>query len=272
MKRFFVAFLLALSCVYAQAQSQDCVSMMRRALEVTDFNQSIDDAVEQLNSESFLQQVSGGGSTDATFMKIFLPIMQKHFNAQALKKDLEDRMIAHCNPQQMELTLQHLQSPVVVQMMRLDAEARTPEGKQKLQRYMRAIKVAPPSDTRMSQIQAFDERVGVTAFALDAMIATTRGLMTGMGAPAEVLSELDSIRATYKFQIQSTMLLALSSAYRSVGAADLDAFAKELTSQPLKGFYDQARKAFVVMIESRCTEIGKDMKAAMEANQKQGGL
>lgn len=245
--------------------------MMRRALEVTDFNQSIDDAVEQLNSESFLQQVSGG-STDATFMKIFLPIMQKHFNAQALKKDLEDRMIAHCNPQLMELTLQHLQSPVVVQMMRLDAEARTPEGKQKLQRYMRAIKVAPPSDTRMSQIQAFDERVGITAFALDGMIATTRGLMTGMGAPEEVLSQLDSGRATYKSQIQSTMLLALSSAYRSVGAADLDAFAKELTSQPLKEFYDQARKTFVGMIEARCTAIGKDFKAAMETKQKQDGL
>ena len=271
MKRFFVVFLLALSCVYARAQSQDCASMMRRALEVTDFNQSIDDAVEQLNSESFLQQVSGG-STDATFMKVFLPIMQKYFNAQALKKDLEDRMIAHCKPQQMELTLQHLQSPVVVQMMRLDAEARTPEGKQKLQRYMRAIKVAPPSDTRMSQIQAFDERVGITAFALDGMIATTRGLMTGMGAPAEVLSQLESSRATYKFQIQTTMLLALSSAYRSVGAADLDAFAKELTSQPLKGFYDQARKTFVWMIEARCTAIGKDFKAAMETKQKQDGL
>lgn len=130
MKRFFVVFLLALSCVCAQAQSQDCASMMRRALEVTDFNQSIDGAVEQLNSESFLQQVSGG-STDATFMKVFLPIMQKYFNAQALKKDLEDRMISHCNPQQMELTLQHLQSPVVVQMMRLDAEARTPRRETK---------------------------------------------------------------------------------------------------------------------------------------------
>jgi hypothetical protein len=267
MRRIFVAILLASSCIYGRAQSQDCASMMQQALEITEFNQSIDDAIEMMNSDAFMRQ-AGGGKGDVEVINVVRPILQKNFNAQSLKKELQDRMAAHCNSQQMALVLQELQSPVVAQMMRLDAEARTPEGKQKLQRYARAIQVAPPSDTRLSMIQAFDERAGITAFAMDSMIAATRGMMVGSGAPAEAFSQIDLHRAEIKTQIQNSILLALSSAYRNVGQADLEAFGKELSTQPLKGFYDQARKAFVAMTEARCTAIGKELRASMEARQK----
>jgi hypothetical protein len=267
MRRLFVAILLALSCVYGQAQSQDCASMMRQALEITDFNQPIDALAEQFNSEAFMQQAAGGNQ-DPEFTKVFLPIVQKHFNAQEMKKELEGRMTDHCNSQQMALTLQQLQSPIMTQMLRLDAEAKTPEGKQRLQRYIRAMKVAPPSDTRVSQLQAFDERTGITTFAMDSMVAAMRGMMTGAGAPTEVISQIDSRRAELKVQFQNNLLPAMASAYRNVSAADLEAYAKELNTQPLKGFYDQGHKAFVVMAETRCTAIGKDLKAAMLAKQK----
>jgi hypothetical protein len=117
-------------------------------------------------------------------------------------------------------------------------------------------------------IQAFDERVGISAFAMDSMIAATRGMMVGAGAPPEVLSQIDMHRAEIKTQIQNGILLALSSAYRNVGRADLEAFAKELSTPPLKGFYDQARKAFVGMTEARCTAIGKELRVTLEARQK----
>jgi hypothetical protein len=267
MRYFFALILLASSCVSVRAQSPDCASMMEQALEITEFNQSIDDMMELINSEAFMRQATGG-KDDGEVMKVVRPILQKNFNPQSMKKELQDRMTAHCNPQQMTLVLQELQSPIVEQMIRLDADARTPEGKQKLQRYTRAIQVAPPSDTRLSLIQAFDERVGISAFAMDSMIAATRGMMVGAGAPPEVLPQIDMHRAEIKTQIQNGILLALSSAYRNVGRADLEAFAKELSTQPLKGFYDQARKAFVGMTEARCTAIGKELKVTLEARQK----
>ncbi len=267
MRHFLLVLLLASSCVSVRAQAPDCASMMQQALETTEFNQSIDDMMEMMTSEEFMRQAMGGKG-DIEVMNVVRPILRKHFDGPSMKKELQDRMTTHCNPQQMTLVLQELQSPVVAQMIRLDAEARTPEGKQKLQRYARAMQVAPPSETRLSMIQAFDERAGVTAFAMDSMIAATRGMMAGAGAPPEVLSQFDTHRAEIKARIQNSILLALSSAYRNVGRADLEAFAKELSTPPLKGFYDQARKAFVGMTEARCTAIGKELKVTMEARQK----
>jgi hypothetical protein len=211
-----------------------------------------------------MRQILGGKNDAAQGVTDMVKrIMQKEFNAQTMKKELQGRLVSHCKPEQMSLALQELQTPFIADMLNLEAASNTPAGKLKLQRYMKAMLIAPPSDARMSAIQAFDEMVGFTEFETETLIAITRGMMTGLAAPPEIIAQMGEHRSEIKAQAQNAVLLSLSCTYRTVSRADLERYAKAWSSQPLKGFNDAIKKSFMEMMEDRARAMGEDMKTQM---------
>ncbi|MBZ5506899.1 MAG: hypothetical protein LAO78_15700 [Acidobacteriia bacterium] len=266
MKHSFGFLFLLLTCGLASAQTTDCAALTHQALELSGFNQSIDHLMDVISSDSFMNQIRGRESAEE-FISIFRPIMLKEFNADLLRKEIQQRMVARCNPEEMALTVQRLQEPLVAKMLVLEAATNTAEGQQKLKRYVRIASTVPPTDDRIEALDAVDASVGISDYATDTFMAMMRGIMTGAGAPPEILARLESQRKELKTEMQNNIELSMSVTYHGVTRPELQQYAKELGSQPLKGFYTQVSKSFVEIVEERSRLIGQDLKKAMVARQ-----
>src|SRR5262249_10307673 len=264
MKASLASVFLLLASAAGFAQTGDCAALTRQALEISGFNQSLDQVSEEMNSDAFGSQLAGAGGNSGQFATVFKPIVQKHLDSQLMRKDLEMRLVAHCNLDQMTRTVERLKSPLVARMLVMEAAANSPEGREKAERYAKVVSLAPPPDSRIDAVEAIDSSAGVTDMTVNTMIAVTRGMMEGAGLP-ELAGAMEPHRQEIKAQMHKEVQISLLSTYRSATTPDLLLYAKELGSEPLKSFYRQASKALSEMVEARAHAIGEDLKPALTA-------
>jgi hypothetical protein len=263
MKRCSVVLFLLLACAYLPAQTTDCATLTHQALELSGFNQAIDHLTAIMASDDFMQQFRGKESADE-FISIFKPIVMKHFDPVSLRQDMQSRVAARCNAAQMAQTVARLQSPFVAKMLALEAATNTPEGQEKLKRYINIAKTAPPTDDRMEALDALDSSYGASDFVTDMVMAVTRGMLTGVGAPADVITQFQTHRKDLKAQMQNNVELSMSVTYHGVTRPELLQYASALGAPPLKGFYALVNRSFVELVEERSLAIGQDLKKLMD--------
>jgi hypothetical protein len=262
MTRSFRLLFLFLACGFASAQTSSCSVLTHQALELSGFNQSLDQMAAIMGSDQFMQQIRGRESLEQ-FAAIYVPIVQKEFNAGLLRHEMESRMAAHCDVEQMTQTVQRLQAPFVARMLALETASSTPEGHEKIQRYIKIAQINPPTDDRMDALDALDAAAGSSDLVTDFTLAYLSGMMTGLGAPPEVVDQLQSRRHELKAQMQNNIALSMSVTYHGVTRLDLQQYAKELSAPPLKKFYGQLSKTFVEITQERARAIGEDLKKAV---------
>ena len=266
MKRSLLALLLLTACAYAPAQTPDCASLTRQALELSGFDQYVERLSTTFASEEFMQQFRGRESVEQ-FIAIFRPILLKEFNPAVLRREMHERVTAHCNAEQMALTVERLQTPLQAKMLALEAATNTPEGQVRLQRYINIAKTAPPTDDRMEALDAIDASLGISDFVTDTVIAMTRGMMTGLAAPPDVITQFEAHRRDLKLQMQNNLELTMSVTYHGVTRPELLQYAHELGAPPLKGFYTLVNKTFIGIVEEHAQAVGQDLKKTMPAHQ-----
>jgi hypothetical protein len=256
-----IAFLL-LACGATLAQTDDCASLTHQALDLSGFNQTIDYLTSALVSDEFMQQMRGKMDSDQ-FLAIMKPVLEKEFSSAILRRELQTRVAASCNPAQMKQTVERLQTPFIARMLALEAATNTTEGRAKLQRYINIAQTVPPTDDRMDALDALDSSAGTSDFVTDFELAMFTGLLTGAGAPQEVITQVQGRRNDIKRQRQNYVELGMSVTYHGVTRPELLQYAHELSSEPLKGFYLRVRKAFVAIVEERSRAMGQDLKKAL---------
>jgi hypothetical protein len=270
MNRSVVLLLVLLACGLASAQTSDCGELTHQALELSGFNESLDHMAEIMASDQFMQQVRGRDSLEE-FAAIFTPIIKKEFNATLLRQEMQSRMAAHCNLEQMTQTVQRLQSPFVARMLALEAEGNKPEGQAKIQKYIKIAQMNPPTEDRIDALDAIDASSGSSDLVTDFTLAFLTGMMTGVGAPPDVVEQLRAHRKDLKAQMQNNIELSMSVTYHGVSRVDLQQYAKELASPALKTFYAQVSRTFVEITQERAQEIGQDLKKATTAERASRG-
>src|ERR1051326_363288 len=193
MKRSLLALLLLTACAYAPAQTLDCASLTRQALELSGFDQYVERLSGTFASDNFMQQFRGRQSAE-DFIAMFRPILLKEFNPALLRREMHERVTARCNAEQMALTVERLQTPFQARMLALEAATSAPEGQERLQKYINIAKTAPPTEDRIEALDAIDASLGISDFVTDTVMAMTRGMMAGLGAPAEVMTQFEARR------------------------------------------------------------------------------
>ena len=113
MKRLAVVLLLFITCGLMSAQTPECVSLTHQALEVSGFTQSIDEMTQLMSSEEFLKRTLVGREVPPELMEAFKPLLQKNFNGEVMRKELESSLAAGCNPEQLTQAVQRMQTPLV---------------------------------------------------------------------------------------------------------------------------------------------------------------
>jgi len=262
MKRSVALLFVFLMCGLVSAQTSDCGVLTHQALELSGFNQSLDRMAEIMSSDQFMQRMRGRESME-DFAAIFRPIVMKEFNATLLRQEMQSRMAAHCNLEQMTQTVQRLQDPFIARMLSLEAATSTPEGQEKIKRYVKMAQINPPTEDRIDALDAVDASAGSSDMVTDFSLAFITGIMTGVGAPPEVVEEVRSRRKELKAQMQNNIELSMSVTYHGVTRVDLQQYAKELGAPPLKTFYAQMSKTFVEITAERSRAIGQDLKKAI---------
>jgi hypothetical protein len=266
MKQSFVFLVVLFAGTFVSAQAADCAALTHQALELSGFNRSLDRMAEIMSSDQLMERIRGRESMEE-FVAIYRPIVIKEFNANVLRTEMQSRMAAHCNAEQMNQTIQRLQTPLVVRMITLEVAADTPEGQEKIKRYIKIAQINPPTDDRMDALDALDASAGSSDLVTDFSLAFVTGIMTGAGAPREVVEEVRSHRKELKARTQNSIELSLSVTYHGVTRIELQQYARELSAPPLKGFYEQLNKTFVEITAERSLAIGQDLKKAVAARQ-----
>jgi hypothetical protein len=213
-----------------------------------------------------MQQFRGRESSEE-FIAVFKPILLKEFNPALLRSEMQKRITARCNPEQMAQAVERLQTPLVARMLALEAAGNTPEGQEKLQRYINIAKTVPPTDDRIEALDALDASSGTSDFVTDTAMAVTRGMMVGLGAPPEVISQFEAHRKDLKMQMQNNVELSMSVTYHGVTRPELLQYAREVGAQPLKGFYTLINKTFTELVEERARAMGQDLKKTIPPRQ-----
>jgi hypothetical protein len=265
MKRCSVVLFLFLACAGLSAQTADCASLTHQALDLSGFNQSIDHLTAIMASDDFMQQFRGRESAEE-FLTVFKPILMKQFNPALLRQEMQSRVTSHCNAEQMAETVSRLQSPLVARMLALETATNTPEGQEKLKRYINIAKTVPPTDDRIEALDVVDASSGASDFATDTIMAVMRGMMTGVGAPPDVITQFQAHRKDLKAQMQTNTELSMSVIYHGVTRPELLQYAREVGAPPLKGFYALVNKSFVELIEERSLAIGQELKKTIVAH------
>jgi hypothetical protein len=255
-----------LACGLASAQTSECGALTHQALELSGFNQSLDRMAGIMSSDEFMQRIRGREPME-DFAALFRPIVMKEFNATLLRQEMQSRMAAHCNLEEMTQTVQRLQAPFVARMLSLEAATSTPEGQEKIKRYVKIAQINPPTDDRIDALDAVDASAGSSDMVTDFSLTFITGIMTGVGAPPEVVEEVRSRRKELKAHVQNNIELSMSVTYHGVTRVDLQQYARELGAPPLKTFYAQMSKTFVEITAERSRAIGQDLKKAIATRQ-----
>jgi hypothetical protein len=263
MKHLAVVLLLLITCALMSAQTPQCLSLTHQALKVSGFIQSIDDMTQLMSSEEFLQRTLVGREVPPELVGTFKSLVQKDFNGEVMRRELESSLAASCNPEQLNQAVQRMQTPLVARMIALEAATKTPEGQAKLKRYVNIAMTVPATDERIAALNALDDSAGASNFATDASLAMMRGMMTGVGAPPEAITQIQEHRNDVKTQMQNIMELSFQVTYHGVTRPELQQYAAELNAQPLKGFNDQIKKAFLTVMEEHSRALGQDLKKSI---------
>lgn len=263
MRRFWGLAFVVLASLAAVAQTPDCTALSRQALEISGENVELDALGQLLLSDDFLSQASGQSQASPEVMAVLKPIMQKNLDAASMKKDLLRRVAARCTPDKMTQAIQELQTPLVARMLQLEGARYTPEGMEKAKKYQRILEIAPPTDSQLDSADAFDQKAHVTDRTMDSLLAVTRGMLQGAGAPDEAIAELDSHKKEMKAQIQGGVLASIVVTYSGVSKADLMKYGDELASGPLNWYYSAVHQSLIEMLGDRSQAIGKDLKSAI---------
>lgn len=262
---YLLLAILAGGAMFGQSvfgQTSDCASLTHRALELSGFNQSLDQVSEVADSQSLRAQLSGTRH-DEEVAATLRPIIKKNLDGELLRKEVESRLAAHCSVEQMTRTIERLQSPLVARMLVLEAGANSPEGREKTLRYARVVSIAPPPDDRVDLVETLDVNSGETESATELTLSVIRGMWKGAGVDPQILAEMEQHTKELKAQVHRAFQIAMLATYRNATSADLQQYAKERGSEPLKGFYGQVNHVFEQVVEEQAETIGREMKTAM---------
>ena len=113
----------------------------------------------------------------------------------------------------------------------------------------------PPSDERIDALDAIDGNSGSSDLVTDFdHCRFLTGMMTGVGAPPDVVEQLRAHRKDMKAQMQNNVELSMSVTYHGVTRVDLQQYAKELASPAhRRRFYAQVSRTFVEITQERRT-------------------
>jgi len=265
MKVALAAVFIVLAGSVVLAQTGDCVALTHQALEISGVNRSMDSAAEFAGSDGFLAQFSGPDGQTKKFASDLKAIVVKHLNGDLLRKELEGRLVAHCNAEQTTRAIQEMQTPLVARMLALEAAANTPEGREKRQKYSRVLSIAPPPDERLDAVAELDASGDITGFNVNSVITIVHGITEGAEMNSDWAGGLDQYRRVLTEQMRKPVQIDLLSMYRTASVADLQQYAKELKSEPLKSFYDDVEKALLEVVDKQAQLIGHEMKATLDA-------
>jgi hypothetical protein len=248
MKRSFVVMVFLLASTFSSAQPADCAALTHQALELSGMNQSIEYLAASVDSDEFIQQVRGNSDSEE-FWTAFKRALRKEFTADLLRKELQNRVAAHCDVEQMRQTVERLQTPLQVKMLALEAATNA--------------RTISPTDERMEALDAIDASAGTSDFVTNFQLAMFSGFLTGAGAPEEIITQVKSHRKEIREQRQNYVELGMSVTYHGVTRPELLQYARELSAPPLKGFYAQVRKSFVEIVGERSIAIGQDLRKVL---------
>jgi hypothetical protein len=270
MRRWAVLLLMVAASILSWAQTPDCASLTEQAFEMSGMNRELDQATQRFASDDFWRQFNTGSQDGGKVAGIVQSALRKNFDGPSLKKDLLHRVLTRCSTEQMSQAIQEMQTPFVARMMHLEAAAYTPEGQERIQKYLRVMQIAPPPDWQLETADAFDQKAGMTSFSVDAIVAVQRGMMTGLGAPPEAIAELKDQRKLLKVQIENTVLASIILTYNGVSKSDLSKYGDELSSGPLKWYHDTVRKSFMEILAEHATTMGQEIKDAVLTSRASG--
>lgn len=263
MKTFVALALGLILSAPAVAQQGDCVALTHQALELSGLNQSIDGMTQMMNSEQFMQQVSRGQSGDFAKLK---PIIMKDFDGSIMHKALESRLLSQCDQAKMAGAVAAMKSPLVSRMLALEAEAGTPEGRARARHYARAIQIVPPPDDRLDAIAVLDDSAGSSDLAADAVIVVVGGMLSGAGDQSDAAENVARHRNDLKMSMRNALQVSMLCTYKNMSSAEILEYARQLRSGPLKAFYDQAKQAFLEVMEDRAKAAGADLRTVITAS------
>ncbi len=256
----FLATLFLLLCPHLllSAQTSDCNSLTRRALEQSGFFADIDSERAQLNSDETVSEFIQSWRLPADSGPLVQQALRKTFDPDAMKANVWRLVSANCKTDQMLKVLEQVGQPAVVRMTALENAAKTPDGAKTLIQYMRVHSQDVPSLPRMSTLQKLVNSFNLNQLYLRQVLAVQSGVAEGLGIPGA--AHMKSAQIGDNFSARLGTIPVMNAMYRSVSDEDLRDYVRVLTSEPVRTFYLNAMQAEASVRELQGKLLGEEIK------------
>jgi hypothetical protein len=252
-------FFLVTNSAFAQEQ---CGSIVHRVLEVYGGLDTLRSYPEQL-----LRQINGQLKRDQS-MTEEQKAKLSHGIAQSISVDrlingVETRLSTGCNPAEMEGLLKEMQAPLVQKMRGLEASAQTAEGSAKLDENLATIDKEPPSENRKRLIRELMDATDTTDITVSAILATTRGVVEGMGMPPADEEQVARMRQRIRDSTDAQMNRLMLAVYRDATDEELQRYVAFQQKPEFRKFNQQFSSAMIAGIGAEALSAGTTMRALL---------
>ncbi len=266
MRRHLLAFIFFAAGICA-AQST-CEQLVPKAMELYGTNDALRSFPAQMQSQINGQMSQDKSITEAERAKL-TDTITKSMDVNRLIKTVEQGMLVSCNPADLNKVIEDLNTPLLQKMRAFESATNTPEGAQKLQHTLTLDDVKSPPDERTTLIRRLMNTSGAADAMTDTVIATSRGMMEGVGAPPLKEEQIVDMRRQVEAMSYQQMNMLMTAIYHDASDADLSAYIKVMNSKAFQDFMMTMTKAMVKGMADEARFTGIALKKITDERQAQ---
>lgn len=234
----------------------------QEVLELSGFREQ----VEQIPALIQVQLQQRQNSLDPDVYAVVSRVLLESFRADSLYTTVVQRFAADADPERLNAVLEWLRSPLAQKMIRLEVEAGTPEGQQKLKDYAAALQGNPPAQIRLALVKRLDEATRTTELAIAtsaSMVGAMMGTLQAQLPPekrmdeAQVGKELSRMKAQLQAPMKNNTLVNFLFTYRSVSDEELTQYLSFWESETGRWFGRASSQAFLGAMAAASADAGK---------------
>jgi hypothetical protein len=255
---------LLLLCLAAPLVAQDqCEKLTHETLQAYGCLDALKNYPSQLQAQ-LSAQIGHDQSMNAAEKARFTDAIMKNISAERLAKNVETSMSTGCNPLDLTTVLADVKTPLVQKMRGFEAVLNTKEGAEQLRTYLASPAAQSATEKRKKLIGDLIAASDSTDALVETIIATSRGMMEGMGAPSPTAEQVAQMKQRVQGQADSQMQSTMLAVYRDATDDELEKYVSLQQSAPMKSFNQAFGKAVAKGMGMEAHAMGVVLKQLLE--------
>ncbi|HLK66181.1 MAG TPA: hypothetical protein VKU19_22255 [Bryobacteraceae bacterium] len=239
-----------------QAQAPDCPGLVDQVMQLSGATDLIN-SLPQVQTQ--MESVITNSELTAVERQRLRNILRGSFLPAKITSGVRERFVSSCDPENLQAVAKMMSTPLAVKMKKLEAYSLTPQGMREMGIFTNSLYKTPADPDRVALMDRLDDATGSSAFTVELVLATIRGMFTGAGHQLDAATEA-LVRKQAEAGVEKTSWICDLATYRKAEDDEVDAYAALYRNPAVAKFNDEFKAAFLAVVEKQSGVAGTEVK------------